>query len=296
MPIRNQLRRALTAKTRKRHTIAAATKPPNDDETEEPTAPRRHQTLTVTIYGHPIRVLLDTGAIPNLLSLAVAQKIGVRTEQSKATIRVANGDTAQSVGEVRNLPVTFDDMVVPLDFIVLENSVFGMILGNPTLENLQMCYNLAKQEVSLCHGNNAVRLPLEYYPSYEVPLTDRYSDFTSLTDYDSEADMSEVDDHEVLANHVGLISMLQEPPSEKTNTNVDPPPQDPTAENDAKTPLLLPIPTFIHSSASMTTSPIQQMPSYSTDNDATGSLNNDEKVQTASNHCANKLAQPTQLV
>ena len=119
-----------------------------------------------------------------------AQKI----EPSEATIRVANGDTTTSVGEVRNLPVVFDDMVVPLDFIILENSVFGMILGNPTLENMKMCYDLSKQEVSLSHGNLAVRLPLKYYSSYEIPLTDRYSDFTSITEYETDEETSETDE------------------------------------------------------------------------------------------------------
>ena len=80
-----------------------------------------------------------------------------------------------------------------------------MILGNPTLENLKMCYDLAKQEVSLSHGNMAVRLPLEYYPSYGLPLTDRYSDFTLVTEYETDDKTPEPDEEELLANHVGLI-------------------------------------------------------------------------------------------
>ena len=46
-------------------------------------------------------------------------------EPSEATIRMANEDIIKSMGEVKKLPVVFDDMIVPLDFIVLENSVLG---------------------------------------------------------------------------------------------------------------------------------------------------------------------------
>ena len=253
VPIRNQLRKVLAAKQHKRRVIAATTKHGHkDDKPDEPKAPRRHQTLTVTVYGHPVRALLDTGAIPNLLSLAVAQKIGVLIEPSEATIRVANGDTANSMGEVRNLPVVFDDMVVPLDFIVLENSVLGMILGNPTLENLKMCYDLAKQEVSLSHGNIAVRLPLEYYPSYDLPLTDRYSDFTSITEYDTDDETSELDEQEMLANHVGLVDMTHLPTasveSSQLPTNID----EFAVQNGNKPLLSLPLPTSILHTASVT--------------------------------------------
>ena len=72
------------------------------------------------------------------------QKIGIKIEPTNATIRVANGDTAKGIGEVRNLPAVFDDMVVPLNFIVLEYSVFRMILGNPKLKYLQICYKFSK--------------------------------------------------------------------------------------------------------------------------------------------------------
>ena len=113
-PVRNQLRRALTAKSRKKRLVALADDEEALDETDEPKAPRRHETLTVAVYGHPVRALLDRGAIPNLISLATAQKIGIKIEQRKATIRVAYGDTAKGICEVRNLPVVFEDLVVPL--------------------------------------------------------------------------------------------------------------------------------------------------------------------------------------
>ena len=62
------------------------------DEGEEDFAPpKRHQVVKLTVYSEPVYALLDTGAIPNVMSLSSAKKLKFDIFPTAQRIIVANG-------------------------------------------------------------------------------------------------------------------------------------------------------------------------------------------------------------
>ena len=105
--------------------------------------------MTIRIYGQTVRAPLETGAIPNLISLQCAQQLGARIEANNAAIRAASGAALREVGIIRDVPIALDDLVVPLSFVVLKSTVFGVLLETPTLVELKARMDLVRQEVAL---------------------------------------------------------------------------------------------------------------------------------------------------
>ena len=198
---RNQLRRVLAKPRRQKMAMAAA-----------PTKiPRKHQLLPVTIYGHRARALLDTGAVPNLMSAQFAERLGVHVERSRQSIRVANGDVVDRVGVVKKVPVIFDDLVVPLNFLVLENAMYEVLLGMYSLTALKARFDLVKQEFTLEYDGNIVTIPLEYAAPYENPASDVSEEFT---EYDSDPGTE-------TENYVGAIDEVPRTPRDRVTVTVD---------------------------------------------------------------------------
>ena len=126
-------------------------------------APRRHQTAFIGVYGHQVRALLDTVAIPNVMSESLAKALGLFIRPLNGDLRVANGALVRGFGSVENVPVMFDTLVVPRDFAVLPKTLYDVLLGAPTLTTaLQAHMDLAGQMVSLDYNGEHVTIPTEY--------------------------------------------------------------------------------------------------------------------------------------
>lgn len=61
---------------------------------------------------------------------------------------MADGDTSGTVGSETELSVSFDKIQVPLDFLVIDNPPFDVIIGHPTLESLQARIDLGIETVT----------------------------------------------------------------------------------------------------------------------------------------------------
>lgn len=76
-------------------------------------------------------------------------------------ITVANGDVTDTLGAVSDLKISFEDIHVALDFLVINNPSFDVIIGLPALESLQACINLGNQTVTIRHEKKEVKLALD---------------------------------------------------------------------------------------------------------------------------------------
>ena len=155
-------------------------------EPGEQEVPRRHQTLLIGIYGHPVRALFDTGAVPNVMSERLAKALGLKIGPTDGDIRVASGDVVTGEGVVKGVPVTLDTIVVPVDFVVLRRTLFDVLLGLPALTALQAQIDLAGQVVTVEYEGETIQMPTEYYPTMENPDSDCDSEFTTTDDATSE--------------------------------------------------------------------------------------------------------------
>ena len=175
------------------------------------TFPRRLKLVPVKIYSKEAQALLDSGAIPTLMSSRLSDELSLIPSPTSRQITVANGDTSQCIETVSRVPVSFTDLIVPIHFLVVLNSPFDLIIGCPTLETMAAQLDLRKQMVRLSFQGRTVHLGLEYdRPSTHVVNAGTDSkDFTSgiegeLNDTGESDEFSSLSDSE--ENVVNILS------------------------------------------------------------------------------------------
>lgn len=157
-------------------------------------------------HGLEAYALLDTGATPNVMSLQLAKQLGLQLQETKKVVTVANGSRSGVLGKVNCIPVLFESLQVYMDFVVLENVPFDVVIGRPTLKRLGAVLDFRTEKVCLdYHGKGAVVPMLSEYVRTRTTQEDSDSaDFTSDTDEDDSA-------HEKLASAQELVLTIRGP-------------------------------------------------------------------------------------
>lgn len=104
----------------------------NDEDTEE----KCLAVAPVRIHGMELYALMDSGATPNVLSPSVVKWLSLNPEGTKKVVTVATGDKSGAQGKLTNIQVLFEQLQAGIDFIILENVPFDVVIGRPTLKRL----------------------------------------------------------------------------------------------------------------------------------------------------------------
>ena len=131
-----------------------------------------------------MRALLDSGAIPNFMNASVASKLSLSPKPTSTKITVANGQKTTCLGSIEGVPVSLKGTVTSLNFLVVEGSPFDILIGYPTLEELQACIDLGHQSVKMVIGNKTSEMSLEF---------DQVSPIVAGSETDSEEFISDVE-------------------------------------------------------------------------------------------------------
>lgn len=84
--------------------------------------------LDLEIHGRTIRVLVDTGATHNFMTIGLAKEVGLHLTPKQVEVKVVNS-RAKVLGLESDVLVQIVDWQGCLDFIVMEMNDFDMILG-----------------------------------------------------------------------------------------------------------------------------------------------------------------------
>lgn len=145
------------------------------------TPARRLKVVAITVQGFRTQALFDSGAVPNLISRNLADKLDLKIRPTAKRITVANGDTSSCVGSVEDVSVEFGQHKVPLAFLVMQGLPFNVIIGCPTMESLDTCIDLGNRMIKLLIEGEEVELQMDFdYQRTPAELTGTDSeDFTS---------------------------------------------------------------------------------------------------------------------
>ena len=66
--------------------------------------------------------LFDSGAIPNVMSHKMVRKLHLCMKPTNRTIKVANCASEKCVGTLNEVTISMGELVVPKDFLVLEET------------------------------------------------------------------------------------------------------------------------------------------------------------------------------
>lgn len=145
---------------------------------------RLFKVVSLKAYGTKSWTLLDSGPVPNIVFTDLMNSLSLSLMKSKKGTTVAIGLNCPTYGSHKEIPISFGNVVVPMDFLLIHGSPFEIIIGIPMIESLMAQIDVGKQVSRLCMNKGAVQLLLE--PAFgkkrkKASGTDN-EDFTSDSD------------------------------------------------------------------------------------------------------------------
>lgn len=118
--------------------------------------------VTRKVYGTRTPILLDTRAVPNLLSCRFVAKLAFKPEIATRNIRAANGQTTKTDGMLHAVPVTFLGETEYIDFLAVEDVLINMIIELPTQRKMKTHIYLEKDLVRMQIGNSEIMMGMSF--------------------------------------------------------------------------------------------------------------------------------------
>lgn len=76
--------------------------------------------VRLKLYGSEAYAMMNYGAIPNLMSKKIEERLCAKTEEATRTIYMATGNKSPVVGMLKTVPVYCAEMAVDSDFLVVD--------------------------------------------------------------------------------------------------------------------------------------------------------------------------------
>ena len=96
----------------------------------------RHLLVRVEVYSESTMALFDSGAIPNVISHKMVKKLHLLMQPTNMSIKVANCASEKFVGTLNEVPISLGELVVPMNFLVLDDTPYDILIGLPTMIQL----------------------------------------------------------------------------------------------------------------------------------------------------------------
>ena len=169
--------------------------------------------VNVRVYGTTCSALLDSGAVPNIMSLPLAELLSLSPKDIGKKIRVADGSISRCVGVLTDIPVAFDNIVVPTNFLVVSSPPCDLLLGVELMNTLKASIDFGRQTLQISYEGERTKLNLE--PDYLKipPLPSDSEDGTDSEDFTSDSDTTG-DEGGESSDEEFVLTVAQEPPYE----------------------------------------------------------------------------------
>ena len=92
---------------------------------------RRLRVVTLKVYGTEAEALLDSGAVPNIISPKLVAKLSLSPQPTGKHITVVDGGNVPCLGALLQIPTSFGGLVVNSDFLVVKGTPFDFDHGTP---------------------------------------------------------------------------------------------------------------------------------------------------------------------
>ncbi|KAG9303832.1 hypothetical protein G9A89_018729 [Geosiphon pyriformis] len=102
------------------------------------------------IDGHHIKLILDSGSAGSIITRQFMDQLGCRVNRAaSARIIMADGATKTPIGEIDDLPIEINSIIVPIKVLVMEATQYQALVGNDWLSKTNATLNWNTQELQL---------------------------------------------------------------------------------------------------------------------------------------------------
>lgn len=112
------------------------------------------------IHGIKVCTLLYSGAALNVTSPKLVNIMSLKSEWATKVVTMVNSSRSGVDGKVKKVLVQFEGVVKGIDFVVLKNVSFILIIGHPALKRLGNVINFRSGEVRLDFLGQEAKLPM----------------------------------------------------------------------------------------------------------------------------------------
>jgi hypothetical protein len=187
----------------------------NEDEVSG-NCPRTHVIINNKLQ---VNTLLDGGAVPNIISLDLVKKLGIKElHSSQYKYTTANGQKSMALGLVPNLEISLKGRTIRCAAIVYNQTEFPLLLGRRVLKRLKVSTNWETCSWSMRFGDTIKTLPINFNSSYDVISVQNEQD-TSPSE-DDEFSSSEVSEVSGESDHNEILVMITNEIEESQNGNL----------------------------------------------------------------------------
>ncbi len=97
----------------------------------------RHLLVRVEKYSESTVELFYSGSVLNVMSHKMVKKLHLRMQTTNGPIKVANCASEKCVGTLNEVPISSEDLVVPMDFLIPEETLYDILISLPTMVQLR---------------------------------------------------------------------------------------------------------------------------------------------------------------
>ncbi len=152
------------------------------------------------MYSESTMALYDSGAITNVMSHKMVKKLHLRMQPINRSIKVANCASEKCVGTLNEVPVSMGALVIPMDFLVLEETSYDILIGFPAMIQLRARPDYYRMVLKIHYKVDSEMLKCEYERANRNISED---EFTSAS--------ADEDEHELEESVEELVLTLNEP-------------------------------------------------------------------------------------
>ncbi len=169
-----------------------------------------HLLVRVKVYSESAMALFDSDAIPNVMSHKMVRKLHLRMKPTNRTIKVANRASEKCVGTLGEVPTSMGELVMPMDFLVLEETLYNILIGLPTMIQLRARPDYYCMVLKIQYARDSKILNYEYE-----------RDSRNNSEDESTSDSAEYDENEEEDSMEELVLMLNEPQKNSQSEDED---------------------------------------------------------------------------
>ena len=170
----------------------------------------RNLLVQVHVYSESTMALFDSDAIPNVTSQKILKKLHLCMQTTNQSIKVASCASEKCVGTLNEVPISFGELVVSMDFLVLEETPYDILFGLPTMIQLRARPDYYRMVLKIHYGGDYEILNYEY---------ERDNGNTSEDEFTS--DSADEEEREVKESIEELILVLNEPEKKRESNDED---------------------------------------------------------------------------
>ena len=108
-------------------------------------------TIPVLVKGRRIVALVDSGASVNVVGAQLATELSLRvcTKDKPTTLYLGDGTPIQAAKEVKGLVLAVEDLLIPIDALVLNDVGYEMLLGRAFMTATEMTLNCKEETYTI---------------------------------------------------------------------------------------------------------------------------------------------------